>query len=434
MRTITEMGIGFLSATRCSVYGLTLLAASQLCAIGSTPVLHQVRTARHGTTPRYSLRILQIGEYGQAASVLAYGRNRWLLGSLHTPDGRRGFVIQGAISTLIPTFWEDKDRPGHFIGNSFAYDANIKGDVVGFAETEGSRMFDIVHGDDRAFIWRHGSFLLLPRFTSSGPTRAFAINDAGTVVGEAVNETNFSHQPCAWYKQKIVPLPGLGGQTGSAHGINRFGSIVGDSANSKGNDHASLWINKKVIDLGTLGGATSSANTINDSGIIVGASTVSVSEIDHACLWKQRRAIDIHPRGYFTSEAFAVNGKGEVVGAAKLSKRSSLRSGFVYIRGHSWDLNKVVLHLRGWRITGAHGIDDKGAIAVNLERRGNFAVGLLTPFESRTNSLSFPWNLDFLSVRQGNLRAVLRTVMVLIHEDIGLSRFASNNWYEVGCL
>src|SRR5438105_427982 len=79
----------------------------------------------------------------------------------------------------------------------------------------------------------------------------------------------------------VTNLGTLGGSTVQSYawGINDSGTIVGNSVNVSGADHAFSYSGGGMTDLGNLpGGGLSGAFAINASGVIVGNSTSSGSQ------------------------------------------------------------------------------------------------------------------------------------------------------------
>jgi len=143
-------------------------------------------------------------------------------------------------------------------------DMNSSGVIVGMSGPAGSQ---------HAFSYQGGVYSGLG--LASQISFAWALNDAGMIVGEAANKPvifNGSATPTA--------IGTFGGQTGRAAGVNASGSIVGYAAttihdsNNQETNHAFLYANGNKTDLGTMGGLSSFANDINATGWIVGASDV----------------------------------------------------------------------------------------------------------------------------------------------------------------
>ena len=72
----------------------------------------------------------------------------------------------------------------------------------------------------------------------------------------------------------VVDLGTLGGTSAKAYAINNAGQVVGEARNASGATRAFLYSGGKMNALPTLGGSSSIAYGINDSGRIVGESTL----------------------------------------------------------------------------------------------------------------------------------------------------------------
>jgi probable HAF family extracellular repeat protein len=190
---------------------------------------------------------------------------------------------------------------------------NNLGDVAG-------RAGDSPSGEARGTIWNHGSLGPTSLGTLGGGdySSAFAINDAGDVVGAANTAESivpFVSTPTGGVRQ-IPLLPG--DNCGQAFGINRNGHVVGYSSGPKGR-RAFLWArNAGVRNLGVLpGGEYSSACDVNDSDEVAGTSGSATG--DRAVLWTKTGDIcDLGTLpGDVSSMASAINNHGDVIGYSK---------------------------------------------------------------------------------------------------------------------
>jgi probable HAF family extracellular repeat protein len=121
-------------------------------------------------------------------------------------------------------------------GSSTAAAISDTGEIVGSAQAS------LTPGVWHAVSWAGpgGPPVDLGGAPSADWTGATAVNGSGQIVGEAstgVSSTSFSYTPASG----IVLLPGLGGSTTAALGINASGTIVGMTTNGDGKEHATLW-------------------------------------------------------------------------------------------------------------------------------------------------------------------------------------------------
>ena len=170
-----------------------------------------------------------------------------------------------------------------------------------------------------AFLWDDGEM------TNLGPVTPFGINDAGQVVGEEY----ISGQTHAflWDDGDTIDLGTLGGSSSRAYAINEAGQVVGWADLAGSDKHAFLWEDGEMIDLGTLGGSNSNAYAINNAGQIVGSSYLDSPSIGYrGFLWDSENGmIELSDLLFDDSgwerltSAKAINNYGQIVGVGRIN-------------------------------------------------------------------------------------------------------------------
>lgn len=173
---------------------------------------------------------------------------------------------------------------------------------------------------------------VLPGKTSSV---AYAINDAGWVVGASDNPVGASSSSRAflWRNKTMIDLSlGQGYGYSKATDINNAGQVVGQGSKS-GKYHAFLWQNDKMTTLGFTTALfdqfNSGAYYINNRGVVVGYPPITNTPINdplnfprQAFLWKNGKIVPLSvPPPDFNSNnpssfASGINNKGQIVGSA----------------------------------------------------------------------------------------------------------------------
>jgi probable HAF family extracellular repeat protein len=269
---------------------------------------------------------------------------------------------------------------------------------------------------DRALVFGGGAFqgatlgapyvLPLPAVAPgfAPASYAFAINDAGLVVGSWTPEKSI-HHAIVWYPHDAAYTPeDLNSRAfpdwmlASATAVNKHGQIAGWGS-YKGSTHAFLLTpGLGITDLGSLSPLPydhSVATGINDRGEVVGYGAVltAAGVRLHAWVWSRGVMTDLGvPPAFENSIATAINNHGKIVGYANTVPSTST-SYLNTPQGRGMAL--AYEPATGWKtlttgdageqdagpgLIAAFGINDHGQIAGLFVRQGQPAAGfLLTP-------------------------------------------------------
>lgn len=236
---------------------------------------------------------------------------------------------------------------------------------------------------------------------------AFAINDAGVIVGEATSMFGYT-VPVRWTAPGVITGVGtIGGLGGSAHGINKSGYITGEARSATGKYHAFEWSPiSGMIDLYDYGNdpygvhEPSIGRAINDYGTVAGdINTVATYWIAPLTT---PHFVDF---GYHNlGRAYDVNNFGVIVG-----KDATYSQAFIQRNGAVEYLPRLVLDQ--YSEDAAHAVSDSGVV-VGFSRthaaRWTDATGVqdlgLLPGGSWSNA----WDVNNAGVIVGSGDAVLR--------------------------
>jgi probable HAF family extracellular repeat protein len=332
--------------------GLAFLARSVWFAFTAFP--------HNRSTPEYALERIAPGEECVIASALNNAGD--IVGySYRTNRGWRAFLWkQGEMITTI-----DASRNKYVVPDAINETGNI---IVGHTH--------VVGGCDRVFVKHVGASTATP-FFDGRKGRICAINASGEMAGFTITEHNRNHQATVWRGSALIKLGTLGGSYSNAFAINDAGSVVGRAEVRLGTTHAFKWRDGIMNSLGTLGGDYSCAFGINRAGSIVGEAAMPNNQGMHAFLYKEGKMTDLGTLGGSGSAANAINDAGQIVGVAMNSR--SMDRAFLYDYGVMRDLNFLVSPTPGLVLTEAKGINRRSQILCNGTLHGKPVAFLLTP-------------------------------------------------------
>jgi probable HAF family extracellular repeat protein len=245
-----------------------------------------------------------------ATDLRTPGSRKSSAAGVNAPAGARAPVVdvEQATPVAMPTYTVT-ELPTLGGETSRAFGINNAGQVVGEAED--------AQGRQRAVLWQDGGVADLG--TLGGPESiALEISDTGWIVGASTTDDgqdlyDAGTHAFLWRDGRMTDLGTLGGASSAAGHVNAGGQVVGDAETAAGETHAFLWADGNMIDLGTLGGTRSAALTINDVGVVVGYATTAEG-VTRAFRWVDGRMTDLGEPVDEESAAGGINASGRVVG------------------------------------------------------------------------------------------------------------------------
>lgn len=320
---------------RPAVSRLTLLSAVVLASVAlcpdanaglAAPPLYTVTDL--GTLPGYDASVATgLNDAGQVVAN-SYGASQ-------NPYWRATLFAGGTAS----------DVSGGIAGDTRATGINSGGQVVGnfnngaFLYSKGTAY--VLNGFRSAYgINNSGQILGSPgiaEMQANGvlqPVAPISSDQGGAInqLGQAAISSYISSSASAAYfysNGTLEPLSGLPGGDSAAFAINDAGTVVGESTVPGNGTHAVLFTSGAAKDLGTLFGASGSsmASGINDSGVIVGDSVAS-HIVPHwgtvmpqaGFVYENGTMYDLNnllaSDGYLITSAAAINSSGQIAADA----------------------------------------------------------------------------------------------------------------------
>lgn len=258
---------------------------------------------------------------------------------------------------------------GCFLAGSFGSGINGAGEVVGYTHVSPSQ-------PPHAFVYRGGRMIDLGTgFGSGSSSAAWNVNTAGQVVGQRARSQSSPLRAALWHGSTIRDLGTLGGSTNQpfatesiAYAINDAGQVVGTALPRSGYPlHGFVWQNGVMRDLGTLGGNTEAtvAQDIANTGQIVGSSQNATGQT-HAFVRTNGVMRDLGTLGGNYSAAYGINERGQIVGGSRISDspdRANAGHAVLWVDGVPVDLNEQVINLPpDVALETARDINDDGVI------------------------------------------------------------------------
>jgi MYXO-CTERM domain-containing protein len=307
--------------------------------------------------------VAPVGDFGNLTS-LPNGLNNagTVVGYVYTPQGHiNAYSSSNGNATSL-----HQGAPN--TGNSKAWGINESGTVVGESS---------VGNTTRAAIFSNGSVQTLGTLGGAN-SYGYGINAAGQVVGVSDTATpNVQHGFVTGAGGSLVDIgPVNDGSSSAANAINDLGQVTGYAEISADGDYrAYVYANGNMQLLDTLGGSFAQGYAINNAGMVAGYSGTAGDAESHAFLYANGLLVDLGDLGGYDSYATGINAAGDVVGASDIAAGGY--HAFLYSGGTLKDLNDLIDPALGWNLVYAGDINDKGQIAAYGCKAGNQCASLL---------------------------------------------------------
>lgn len=392
--------------------GIAILSLSFLfphnCHRSSEPDVFAFTPQTEPAEETSAYRVVDLGTLpgGDLSEATAVNSSGQVIGiSAVSEEAFHGFVWDGGKLRDLGTF------PGGAL--SIALGINDSAQVVGIGDDR--------HGNARGFLWDKGKMRDLGHL-GGGLTLATSINNRGGIVGISVTKEHTGHA-FIWQdgRMRDIGTP-KGCDFSVGQDVNDAGTVVGIALNSKGrttdyivrnivyvlpdkfwavldvreyrrdpkriagswfarlNEANSMrgfvWKNGKFVDLRGKRDQTI-AISLNNRGTVAGAEFSEQDESVRAMLWESENGTELPlPSGFSDSFAVDIADDGAIVGGAFSDKDVTA---CLWKGGKAYDLNKMLPSGSGWTLYFAEGINRKGQIVGVGEKDGKIRAFLLEP-------------------------------------------------------
>ena len=279
-------------------------------------------------------------------------------------DGQGTFATRGTGLEKL-TIGNDVKNRNH---QTVAFDINDGGTAVGTAQQD-TLDTELGLGPERPYLWSAGVSTGTPLNIFAGKSaQPQAINNGGDIVGESfpgngVDGKEFKTTAFELTRTgTLLELPTLpGGRFAKAADIDETGTTIVGSSDLSTNinvQHATAWRNGVASDLGTLpGGTFSAAVKVNASGTAVGVSN-GTSTGNTATIFAGGQVTSLGAGS--PSKASSVNDGGTVVGWSGTNDGNA--SGFRFKNGKLENLNTLIAPGSGYTLGVTNSVNNAGQI------------------------------------------------------------------------
>lgn len=284
-------------------------------------------------------------------------------------------------------------RPGG-VSSAGASDINDAGVIVGTYTRTGVGF--------RAFVYQGGVFTELPPDPPGLWSMAWALNNAGQVVGyRSIGDGVNPLSAFVWSASDgFIDLGLMGEQETVSHDISDQGEVVGRRGFAAATDEAYLWEGGEATFLALIpGGSTSSAGGINKNRQVVGGGLLEDPKTGHvssrAFFWENGVMALLAPlAGMDRCGASDLNDVGQVIGFCISSDNPNAPRPFLSQSGLTYDLNDLVEMGAGVTLQRARVINNTGQIVGDAQFNGFRVAFVLSPIGSPVGDISMDCEVD----------------------------------------